>query len=93
MEGQIDLKALTFFNNICRQDNSSLEKQASYRQLLHKNEGSASCLVAIRKILLKYDLPNALELLEIPHEKAVWKRQIYESVHSYWKTRVIEMDG
>ena len=62
----------------------------SYRQLSNKNEGSASWLVAIRKILLKYDLPSALELLEIPPEKAVWKRQIYKSVHSYWKTRVIE---
>ena len=55
MEGQIDLKALTFFNNIYRQDDSSLEKQVSYRQLLNKKECSASWLVAIRKILLKYE--------------------------------------
>ena len=38
MEGQIDHKAVKLFNNICRQDNRSTEKQLAYRQLLLKGE-------------------------------------------------------
>ena len=55
VEGQIDHKALTLFNNICRQDNSSTEKQLAYRQLLLKGESSHSWFVQIRKILCRYD--------------------------------------
>ena len=44
VEGQIDLKALTFFNNFCRQDESSLEKQIAYRQLTIKSDSSVSWL-------------------------------------------------
>lgn len=80
VEGQIELKALTFFNNICRQNDSSLEKQISHRQLPSKTEGSNSWLVAVREIFHKYELPKALELLNTPPEKIAWKRQIFEAV-------------
>ena len=51
LEGQIDHKALTLFNNNCRQDNCSTEKQLAYRQLLLKGESSHSWFVQIRKII------------------------------------------
>ena len=80
VEGQTELKALTFFINICRQNDSSLEKQISHRQLPSKTEDSNSWLVAEREILYKYELPKALELLNTPPEKIAWKRKIFEAV-------------
>ena len=89
MEGQIDHKALTLFNNICRQDNSSTEKQLAYRQLLLKGESSHSWFVQIRKILCRYDLPNPFELLDHPPSKICWKSTIELSINKYWKNRIV----
>ena len=37
VEAQVDMKILTFFNNICRQKEDSLEKRIAYRQLTVKD--------------------------------------------------------
>ena len=70
------MKALTFFNNICRQENSSREKRIAYRQLTLKDDKSCSWLMVIRRILHKYGLPNPILLLNEPITKTEWKRQI-----------------
>ena len=89
VEGQIHIKALTIFNNICRQENTSLEKRIAYRQLTTKDDNSCSWLMTVRRILHKYGLPNPKSLLDEPMSKLEWKRQIKTAVNSYWKDRVI----
>ena len=89
VEGQVDLKILTFFNNICRQTDDSLEKRIAYRQLTVKDSNSCSWLVGLRRILHKYNLPGPMALLDNPVSKINWKRQIKERVHQYWRNRII----
>ncbi|CAG2245864.1 unnamed protein product [Mytilus edulis] len=45
IEAQIDQKALILFNNICRQDNSNLEKKLAIRQLSIKDQSSNSWFI------------------------------------------------
>ena len=75
------------FNNICRQENTSLEKRVAYRQLTTKDVNSCSWLMIIRRILHKYGLPNPISLLDEPLSKLEWKRQ--RRTNSYWKDREI----
>ena len=89
VEGQIDHKALTLFNNICRQNNSSTEKQLAYRQLLLKDGNSHSWFVQIRKILCRYELPNPFELLDQPPTKICWKNTIEQCINKYGKTELL----
>ena len=60
---------INFFNNICRQDESSLEKRIAYRQLTMKDNSSCSWLVFLYRILHKYNLPNVQTLLDKPVSK------------------------
>ena len=83
VEGQLHMKALTFCNNICRQENTSREKRIAYHQLIVKDESSCSWLIVIRRILHKYCLPNPISLLDEPIAKTEWKRQIENVVNSY----------
>ncbi|CAG2193476.1 unnamed protein product [Mytilus edulis] len=63
IEAQIDQKALILFNNICRQDNSNLEKKLAIRQLTVKDQSSNSWFISIKKMIFKYGLPSPLQLL------------------------------
>ena len=54
IEAQIDKKILTLFNNICRQEDSSVEKQIAWRQITVKTLKSNSWFITVKIILLKY---------------------------------------
>ncbi|MEW8547744.1 MAG: reverse transcriptase family protein, partial [Candidatus Thiodiazotropha sp.] len=88
IQEQIELKALTLFNNICRQDCFSVERQLAIRQLTVKETGSVSWFINLRDILFKYELPPPLKLLENPPEKLQWKRTIKTAVYEYCKKQV-----
>ena len=70
VEGQVDMKILTFFNNICRQTDDSLKKKRiAYRQITVKDSNSCSWLMGLRRILHKYNLPGPMALLDNPVSK------------------------
>ena len=84
----MDMKILTFFNNICRQKEDSLEKRIAYRRLTVKENSSYSWLVNLRRILHRYNLPNPMTLLDNSVSKLIWKIQMKDAVFLYWIDRV-----
>jgi hypothetical protein len=46
----------SFFNNVCHQDESSIEKKLAVRQLTVKADSSNSWFICINNILRKYDM-------------------------------------
>ncbi|CAC5394456.1 unnamed protein product [Mytilus coruscus] len=90
IEAQIDTKSLTLFNNICRQNNRSKEKQLAYRQLLIKPDNSNSWYIAIKKLLYKYDFSDIIQFLDNPPKKFEWKNIIQKKVDLYWIHKIIQ---
>ena len=45
--------------------------------------------MAVKKTLLKHDLPSVESLLEKPIAKFAWKKLFNESVNKYWTERVL----
>ena len=76
VQAQIDIKCLTLFNNICRQNDDTLEKRLAFRQLNMKENDSTSWFNLIKRILLKYSLQRPLEYLSNPMCKLGWKKLI-----------------
>lgn len=56
IEKQIEKKALIFFNNICNQQEDSIEKRLARRQLSTTKQNSNSCFMNLKILLLKYNL-------------------------------------
>ena len=78
VEGFIRAYALSPFGNICR-------LQADSRQQLRvKSSNSNSGFIYIKKLLIKYDLPQAIELLDNPSSKFRWKRLVKRQTDEYW---------
>ena len=88
IEGVIHKRAVTLFGNICRLDDSSIEKQLAQRQFAVKAHNSSSWFLAIKKILVKYDLPGCWDILTEPPTKYRWKSLVNKQVNSYWTERI-----
>ena len=88
IEAQIDKKILTLFNNICRQEDSSVEKQIAWRQLTVKTLESNSWFIAVKKILWKYKLEDISFYLENPITKLKWKNEINKVVNEFWHEEI-----
>ena len=69
IEGIIHKRVLVFYGSLCRLPESSTEKQLARRQLAVKDHHSNSWYVAVRNILVKYNLPSCWDLLENPQER------------------------
>ncbi|CAC5367025.1 unnamed protein product [Mytilus coruscus] len=89
IEAQIDQKALILFNDICRQDDSNLEKKVAIRQLSIKDQSSNSWFISIKKMVFKYGLPSPLQLLNCAPKKVQWKRTVQIAIYKYWKEAII----
>jgi hypothetical protein len=50
---------------------------------------SASWFIEMKKILIKYDLPDIIQLLENPPKKEKWKTLVYMHVYRYWQDEII----
>ncbi len=87
IEAYIHKRSLTLFGNICRLENS-VENSIVKRQLSVKSIYSCSWSSQIRQILLKYELPEPLDLLDNPVEKAKWKSQVNKAVNNYWTDKI-----
>ena len=75
IEAQIHIKVLNFYNNVCNQAETSIEKQLARRQLSIKAMDSNSWFIDVENILYKYDLANAyFYLAEQPLKKEKWNK-------------------
>jgi hypothetical protein len=91
IEAQIHLKALVFYNNVCHQDESSIEKKLTVRQLTVKADSSNSCFICINNILRKYDMKEASTYLESPMSKSKWSSLVKSKVREYWSRHIHTM--
>ena len=85
----LDIKALSFFGNMIRQKDS-IEHQVIRIQLAVKDEDSTSFTVTIRKILQKYDLPSAYDLIESTPGKEEWKAMVKKATNISYRMEVFE---
>jgi hypothetical protein len=62
VEAQLHIRALSFFNNICNQEEKSIEKLSARQQLRIKTINSNSWFIEIKKMLIKYNLQDPVLL-------------------------------
>ena len=86
----IHQRALTFFGNICRLPDSSIERRIAIRQCSLKSLDSNSWFAHIRKLLIKYDLPDVSTVLYNTPSKLIWNRTVTNSVNSHWMMKIVE---
>ena len=84
IETVVHKRALTLFGSICRLGDDSVEKQLARRQLSIKSFSSHSWYIAIRKLLIKYDLQHPWDLLDDQPTKTRWKATVNKGVNEYW---------
>ena len=68
-------RILSLFGNITRLLEDSVELCLAKHQSEIKSFSSHSWLIVVKKILIKYDLPSPVVLIETPPRKFLWKRQ------------------
>ena len=64
VEATIHNRALTFFGNICRLPETTMEHRLAVRQLSMKSFTSHSWFIAMKEIFIKCNLPDPYDLLE-----------------------------
>ena len=81
-------RVVTFFGNISRLPELSVENQLAVRKLKVKTLDSNSWFVAVKKICIMYGLSDCVDFLGKPHPppptKASWKRTVNRAVFVYW---------
>ena len=84
IEAAVHNRAMSLFGNICRLDETAVEKQLARRQLAVKSPDNNSWYIAIRKFLARYSLPDGWSLLDDPPTKTRWKAIVNRCVNGYW---------
>ena len=79
---RIDLNQLTLFRMTIA--NESIESRIAERQLALKSAKSKSWFVEVNKLLSKYGLPSAHDLLAELPSKHLWKVLVHKAVHNFW---------
>ena len=77
-------RALTLYGSIRRLDDKATEKQLAVRAVSVKAYSGSSWYVEVRKLLVRYGLPPALDILNNPPSKYRWKRLVRQHVDRYW---------
>ena len=83
MQDVIEQRILNFFGNVCRLPDAAVEKQIARRQLIVKTTDSHSWFMSVKKLMIKYGLPDCFGILNNPPIKLVWKRIVREAVNKY----------
>ena len=92
VEAMLHIKTLGTFRNI-----ADIEGKPSpvvfinsviSRQIAMKESSSSSWAVNVRKILHKYNLPSAFEVLKNPPKASVWKKLVKATVNNYWSSKL-----
>ena len=88
MEALLDIRILCLFHSIVSGNKScppgAYMQELVSHQLAMKDLESSSWTTQVRKLLTKYGLPPASELLEYPPTKATWKTTVKAAVHDWW---------
>ena len=66
-----------------------MEYQLAKRQLEVKSYKSHSWYIAVKNVLVKYNLPDPETLLENPVEKLAEKRDFNTAINNYWNNQII----
>ena len=88
IEAMIYHRVLTFFGNVSRRSDSSIEKWLAERQLAVKSLDSHSWFIGVKKLCIRYGLPDCTEILEKPRSKRSWKATVEAAINSYWNNRL-----
>ena len=83
VEAFLDSKVLRLFGHILRLENTK-EKEILWSQLALKDSGSSRGIQKVRKILDKYSLLSAYDLLALPPTKEEWKVKTSRAIRLYW---------
>ena len=89
IEAMVHKRILTFFGNISRLPDSSVEKRLAERQLAVKSLDSHSWFVGVKKLCIRYGLPNCSEFLETPQSNNSWKTSLESAINRYWCDRLL----
>ena len=76
-------QVLSLYGRIIQRYNST-EWAFAFRQLAMKDINSNSWFSKVRIILIKYDIPLAIELLQDPPSKECWKKIYKEVIEKRW---------
>jgi hypothetical protein len=68
-----------------------VEKMLAKHQLRLKGNDSSSWFIAIKIILRKYDLLEAVWYLDNPVKKSTWTALIKKTVYKYWCKSITDM--
>ena len=88
IEGVIHKRALVMFGSLCRLGEALVEKRLIRRQLAVKSFESSSWFVEVRKLFIKYDLPDCWDVIDEPQSKTKWKSAVHKRVNDYWAEHV-----
>ena len=88
-EAMIHKRILSLYGNITRLSSDSVEYQLAKRQLEVKSFTSHSWFIAVKKILIKYNLPDPETLLENPVEKLNWKKTFNTAINEFWISHIV----
>ena len=89
IKAEIEKRTLTTFVRFIR-DQSSAEFQIIKRQIAIKGLDSKSWTVHVRKLLHKFKLPSAYELLENPPSKEIWKQSVKKAINCYYEKALVQ---
>ena len=67
---------------------NSVEHQLAVRQLSVKPYDSHGWFIAVKKIFMKYDLPDPYEMLNSPPAKLKWKVAVNKHVNRHWEENI-----
>ena len=84
VEAIIHTRALSLYGSVARLAEESVEKQLARRQLSVKVYRGESWFVEIRRLCVRYSLPDPYTLLDIPPTKYQWKKAVQKAVFTYW---------
>ena len=85
----IHKRMLTLYGNITRLSDDSVEKCLASRQLEVKTFKSHSWFIAVKKVLILYDLPSTESLLDNPLGKLEWKKQFNIVINEHWTEKIL----
>ncbi len=89
VEAYYDYSLLSMLGRLIRSGNRPLACLA-VRQLARCPYNSNSWFVKTTKVLIKYDLPDLVELLENTPSEVSWKTQIRKAVYGHWEQKLKE---
>ena len=84
----IHRRTLTFFNSICRLDESSIEKMLARRQLSVKSYLGKSLLV--KRFCVRYTVSDPYSIADCPPSKFLWKIMVRNAVNTYQENALKE---